>query len=166
MLGFVRRGADEAQAVDLHGVVESALSLMAYELRQARISVVANLGGEAVLARGQHGVLVQVLLNLLANARNAMTEAHTPDPGLSLRIQDGVTGRVQILVANNGPPIDLELAERIFAPFVTTRGDGGGTGLGLALCREILERFDGTISVDPPRPGEQGACFRVDLPRA
>lgn len=165
MLDFVRRGADAAETVDLHRVVEAALNLARYELRQARVSVVANLGDDAVLVRGQHGVYLQVLLNLIANARHAMQEAQTSSPGLSLRLQDGASGRVQVVVANNGPAIDAEMAEHVFTPFVTTRRDGGGTGLGLALCREILQRFDGDISLDPPRAGQSGASFRLDLPR-
>lgn len=172
MLGFVRRGPDGAETVDLNRVVESALNLMSHALRQSRVSVVANLGDAPALARGQHGVYVQVLVNLVTNALNALREAGTPHPGLALRIQDGTTGRLQVVVSNNGPPIDDELAERIFAPFVTTRPSGGGTGLGLALCRDILQRYDGTLTLDPaPAPTSgaeraQGVSFRVDVPRA
>ncbi|GJM20237.1 MAG: hypothetical protein DHS20C15_01520 [Planctomycetota bacterium] len=166
MLGFVRRGQDGAETVDLNRVAESALNLMQHALRQARVNVVANLGDVPSLARGQHGVYVQVLMNLIANALHAMREAGTLHPHLTLRIQDGTTGRVQIVVANNGPPIHAELAERIFTPFVTTRPEGGGTGLGLALCRDILQRYQGDITLDPPSEREPGASFRVDVPRA
>jgi signal transduction histidine kinase len=69
--------------------------------------------------------------------------------------------RVVVSVRDNGPGIDSELQEKIFEPFFTTRRGRGGTGLGLALCREYARQMKATLSVWSA-PG-LGACFRVAL---
>lgn len=163
MLSFLRRGSDLVEQVDLCRVVQAALNLASHDLRQARVSVVAPLPERTVLVSGQHGAYLQVLLNLLQNAWLSLQENEVADRAVWLAIEPGRPGRTQLVVANNGPPIPPEHAQTIFDPFFTTRGEGRGTGLGLALCREILARFGASIALDRP-DGERGVRFRLDLP--
>jgi signal transduction histidine kinase len=163
MLAFTRRSGDEVGHVDLRRAVHAAINLTMHAMRQSRVALVASLPEHDVSVRGQQGAYVQVLLNLLTNARQSL-EAHRSDGrGISIRVVRTRPGVTTMLVANNGPPIDRALSERIFEPFFTTRPDSEGSGLGLALCREILARHGATIRLDAPG-SEGGACFRVEFP--
>jgi len=104
------------------------------------------------------GQLGQVLLNLLRNALDAVGE------GGAVRVSTEVrAGRVEVVVADDGPGVPPELRSRIFEPFFTTKDVGQGSGLGLAICRQIIaENHGGTLELDESVP--RGACFRVGLP--
>lgn len=105
--------------------------------------------------------LVQVLLNLLLNAADAV-----PQSGgrIVVRALRGAPGKVEIEVEDNGPGIAAEIEGRLFEPFTTTKDVGKGTGLGLAVCRGLVEAAGGTIRV--LRGGEGGARFVLELPEA
>jgi two-component system NtrC family sensor kinase len=163
MLAFTRRSGDEVGQVDLRRAVNAAINLTAHAMRQARVALVASLPERDVLVKGQQGAYVQVLLNLLTNARQSLEAGGRAEGrGISIRVERTRPGVTTMLVTNNGPPIEPALAERIFEPFFTTRSDGEGSGLGLALCREILARHGATIRLDAPHP-DGGACFRVEF---
>jgi signal transduction histidine kinase len=105
-------------------------------------------------------VLVQILQNLIANAAQAAKSLASP----CVRIHSYVHGDSAVVsVRDNGPGIPPELQQRVFDPFFTTRRRVGGTGLGLALCREYAMRMRADISLWSA-PG-RGACFRVKMPR-
>jgi CheY-like chemotaxis protein len=101
-----------------------------------------------------------VLMNLIVNAQHAL-QTRAPPRRLEIvaRRQDGT---VRIEVADNGPGIPAEIAERIFDPFFTTKPQGVGTGIGLSVCRGIIAAHDGEIGV-ASRP-EGGALFTITLP--
>jgi len=108
--------------------------------------------------------LTQVLLNLLLNAGAALADkpnAATRTVTIRARAADG---RARIEVEDDGPGVPADLRDRIFDPFVTTKDVGSGTGLGLAVCRGIIETASGRIFVDPSCTS--GARFVVDLPAA
>lgn len=106
--------------------------------------------------------LMQVLLNLLLNAGAALSSRSGPRT-ISLRAKRR-DGLVRIEIEDNGPGVPGDLLPRIFDPFVTTKDVGSGTGLGLAVCRGIVESAKGSIFVDPSC--ECGARFVVELPPA
>jgi two-component system NtrC family sensor kinase len=168
MLSFTRRGTDAVETVDLQRVVQAAVNLTTHEMRQARVAVVASLPAEPCGVRGSHGVYVQVLLNLLANARQSLEGASGIERGILLRIEAPAPDApgVDLVVANNGPSIRPELREAIFEPFFTTKAEGDGSGLGLALCRELLARYGARLVLDPPGGGSAPVSFRLSLPRA
>jgi two-component system NtrC family sensor kinase len=102
--------------------------------------------------------LTQVLLNLLLNAGAAL------DGKGEIRIRaKAEDARVRIEVEDTGPGIPADLRQRIFDPFVTTKDVGSGTGLGLAVCRGIVEGAKGRIFVDETHT--TGARFVLELPR-
>jgi signal transduction histidine kinase len=100
--------------------------------------------------------LTQVLVNLLNNARQAC-----PRGGkvyVRTRLDNGT---VHVEVDDEGPGIPEELRERVFEPFFTTKPDGQGTGLGLSVSRQIVERFGGSLNHEPRVP--RGSRFTVTL---
>lgn len=162
MLSFSRRGTDTIEIVDLNQVVGSALNLTTHSMRQARITLVASMPKDPSPVRGNQGSLVQVVLNLLSNALQSLESGRPESRGISIRVEVQDDGCTVLMVSNNGPPIPEEQREVIFEPFFTTKTDGEGSGLGLALCREILQRYDATIGVVSGETDE-GVVFRLEL---
>ena len=107
--------------------------------------------------------LTQVLLNLLLNAGAALADGPT-DKVRTVTLRARLMGdtKARIEVEDNGPGVPVELRDRVFDPFVTTKDVGSGTGLGLAVCRGIVEAAKGRIYVDAQYT--KGARFVVELP--
>ncbi|MEO7330861.1 MAG: ATP-binding protein, partial [Minicystis sp.] len=105
--------------------------------------------------------LVQVLLNLILNAAEVI-----PRAGGQVVIRATAAGeaRVRVTVEDNGPGIPAEVRDHLFEPFVTTKPVGEGTGLGLAVCRGLVEAAGGTLVAETGSLG--GALFAMELPRA
>jgi two-component system NtrC family sensor kinase len=108
------------------------------------------------LVRMDRGRLMQVWINLMLNARDAMQSNGTLE--LSSRL-DGQS--ISIAILDDGKGIDPELAQRIFEPFFTTKDPGSGYGLGLAVCQRIIDENGGSVTLTS---SHQGACFTVTLP--
>jgi two-component system, NtrC family, sensor kinase len=107
--------------------------------------------------------LTQVLLNLLLNAGAVLYEKpSSATRTVTVRAVMAGDARARLEVEDNGPGVPANMRDRIFDPFVTTKDVGSGTGLGLAVCRGIIEGAGGHISVDPTY--DQGARFVVELP--
>lgn len=102
--------------------------------------------------------LEQILVNLIQNAREAL--AGRPDAELRIGLAVGET--VRLTVSDNGPGLSPQIAATLFTPFATSKPDG--LGLGLVISQEIARDFGGSLTADPPVPG-QGAQFHLDLPR-
>jgi signal transduction histidine kinase len=111
--------------------------------------------------RGDLRQLGQVFNNLIKNAWEAMSGRPTPRIWVKATLSDDKK-EVLVTVQDNGPGIPPDLLERIWVSFFTTKGDRGGTGLGLSACSEIVSQMGGKISVQSI-PGE-GASFIVRLP--
>jgi signal transduction histidine kinase len=126
------------------------------EFREVEIAIDVPGDPQVRLAPGR---LTQVLLNLALNAGDAM--AHVKDRRLVLRASRH-DRTVRLEVEDTGPGVPAELRDRIFEPFVTTKEVGEGTGLGLAVCRGIIEGAGGTIVLDPSFA--PGARYVVELP--
>ena len=112
---------------------------------------------------GNEARLVQVVLNLLVNAYQALP-SETPSRNQVHVATRADGGRVMIEVGDSGPGVPAAYRQLIFEPFFSTKEIGQGTGLGLFVCRNIVRGFSGEIAVDD-RPGG-GALFRVTLPAA
>jgi CheY-like chemotaxis protein len=106
--------------------------------------------------------LHQVVVNLVTNAHQAMRETAGPRRLTFTTRFDSATARVRLEITDTGPGISPDILARLFEPFFTTKPLGQGTGLGLSLCKGIVEEHGGTIRVDS-EPGH-GATFQVELP--
>jgi CheY-like chemotaxis protein/anti-sigma regulatory factor (Ser/Thr protein kinase) len=127
---------------------------------RARLRVTLRKTGPVL---GSSTRLVQVVMNLVVNAMQALPGDGSNTNGIWIRTRSD-SDKVVIEVADSGPGVPPEDRERIFEPFLTTKGVGEGTGLGLFVCRNIVRDFAGKVTVSD-RPGG-GALFRVELPAA
>ncbi|OGR09215.1 MAG: hypothetical protein A3K53_12575 [Deltaproteobacteria bacterium RIFOXYB2_FULL_66_7] len=142
---------------DLSRLVARTLEFLEFQITRSGIEVENRLP-PLVLPADAHK-MEQVLVNLVLNAVGAMPRGGR----LAFRhIEEGLF--LTLVVSDTGEGIPKENLERIFEPFFTTKGNGEGTGLGLAVCRKIIEQHGGKISASS-RPGE-GTEFRISLPFA
>jgi signal transduction histidine kinase len=157
---FSRADGDEVEPVPLAELVGSAVRLARPTLRH-RAQVTVQVAPELAVL-GNRGRLGQVVTNLLVNAAQAVNETSRPDE--QIRIEGhAVGGQAVLVVEDSGPGVRVDLRERIFEPFFTTKPAEAGTGLGLSLVAEIVQRHGGTVRVGESRWG--GARFEVLLPR-
>jgi signal transduction histidine kinase len=145
--------------VELGEVVRETLRLLQASLSQESVTVVADLP-DGCRVRGDREQLQQLCLNLLVNAREAVAGKGEIRVGCAMRPDRGRPA-VCLEVADTGPGISDAVRETIFEPFVTTKRRG--TGLGLALCRAIVDVHRGTIRAANRDPGP-GAVFTVEFP--
>ena len=159
LLAFGRRQALEPKRVDVNALV-SAFVTMVRRVTGEHIAIETNLGPDVPEALADPGQLERVLMNLAVNARDAMPNGGT----LSLRTARAANGDVSISVEDTGTGIDPAVLPRIFEPFVTTKPQDVGTGLGLATVYGIIEQTGGTISVSSDIG--RGSRFSILLPHA
>jgi signal transduction histidine kinase len=156
-LRMARPPQPSLEPTDVTEVLASVLDFSREELERAQVEVVRELAEDPPQALADEGQLRQVFLNLLRNAREAM-----PDGG-RLTIATRVHEReVEVALQDTGRGMSESVRSRIFEPFFTTKEDG--TGLGLAVCQQILKAHGGSLGCQS-EPG-QGTTFSVRLPRA
>jgi C4-dicarboxylate-specific signal transduction histidine kinase len=157
---FGRAAAVTFEAVLLEEVIERSLSLTHEQLRLRQISVDFDIS-PGVVVEGNPIQLEQVFINLVTNARDALTDSDERAIRISCKTRKDTA---LVTFADTGPGIPAGLEQRIFDPFFTTKEVGTGTGLGLSITYGIIQEHGGTITVESS-PGE-GACFAVELPLA
>jgi len=161
MLEFSRPSVDEQMApVSLAEIVEKALFLVSTQRASRDVEIVNELAEDLPLVIGNNNQLLQVFINLVRNAVQAMGSGGT------LGLRSGIDGRsqIRISVTDSGPGIPAAKLNRIFEPFFTTKAPGEGTGLGLSVSYGIIERHQGSIEVASDEG--KGATFTVVLPPA
>ncbi len=159
MVDFARRRRDEATLVSAQGVVEDALRLVRHDPRMRAVRVETLFDRETPPVSVVEDHLVQVVLNLLLNAVDAM-----PDGG-TLRVEvAGAGSRVAVRVHDTGTGMDRAVLSRCFDLLFTTKGEGKGTGLGLSVSRDILRAAGGEMELHSA-PG-RGTTAVVTLPAA
>lgn len=141
-------------------LVHQALALVRCDLHAHDVSVELQAAPDLPPVIGNKGQLVQVLVNLITNASEAMQEVTDRPRMLNIRSSLCAPKMVSVAVADSGPGIPVQHAGRIFDPFFTTKSRG--TGLGLAICQQIIEAHGGGISASAGT--EHGAIFEILLP--
>ncbi len=144
--------------------ITSAVRMMTHQLQAAGIELHLEAPTECPPALGKAGHLEQVLLNLLANARDAVLDR--PQPGqprrITVRVREAVPDHaIRVTVEDNGGGVPTELWERIYEPFFTTKAEGRGTGLGLSISADIMRQLGGSLSGTNTM---HGARFDLVLP--
>ncbi len=160
-LAMARQKAPVRGRVDANDVVRTALELTGYTIRTAGIEILTRLAPDLPPLWADADQLTQVLVNLIVNAQQALEEK-AGQRVLQIHTSASRDGIVRIEVVDNGPGVPLELRRRIFEPFFTSKPQGVGTGIGLALSLGIVEAHDGSLQLTNPPEG--GACFVVELP--
>ena len=165
-LQFAGRMRLDPQPVDLRGVVSELADFFHPQAASAGVLVRVDLPGVAATARVDAGLLKQALLNLAINAVQAMNPEGRAEAGeqrgeLMFRLELDSTGReARLSVIDDGPGIPEDRRATIFRPYASTKP--GGSGLGLATTRRIVEEHGGTITLYNGPSG--GACFTLRLP--
>ncbi|HEX7192331.1 MAG TPA: ATP-binding protein [Thermoanaerobaculia bacterium] len=159
LLTFARVQPMNMSDFDVNRVVHQTMKIVEHKLDLANIESVLDLAPELPLIRGDAGQIEQVLLALVMNAIDAMPHEGT----LQIATRPSAGGKnVVLTVADDGTGIAPEVLQRLFDPFVTTKEEGKGVGLGLAISRSIVERHNGRISVESELG--RGTKFTIEIP--
>jgi C4-dicarboxylate-specific signal transduction histidine kinase len=143
--------------LDLAQIGQRALSLRQYALAKLKIESVFETAGDPRTVVANQRVLLQIVLNLVLNAEQALSQKGFGRIGLSVR---GESGRVTLTVDDDGPGVTVDMVPRLFTPLMSATD--GRLGIGLAVGKQLAERYGGTLEYQPRIPG--GARFTVLLP--
>ena len=165
-LAMARQQEAQRVPVAIEAVIDASLDLLAYGLNSAGIEVRKNLPADLPEALADPDQLTQVFNNLIINAKQAMLGCPGERRLIIAAKHAAEAGEIVVTVADNGPGIPPEIRSRIFDPFFTTKPPGVGTGIGLAVCRGIVEGLGGRIDAEVPKASATGAVFRIALPVA
>ena len=158
----------DKQPLNINSPIRNTLELLEHQLKLDSISVRTHLAADLPLVLAHHNRMVQVIYNLLTNAReaiNAERRRHGLTPGhrIVMRTQFKKS-RVHLTIRDTGIGIDEDSLDRIFEPFFTTKEMGQGKGLGLTICKQIVRDCGGRISISS-NPGK-GALVTITFPAA
>ena len=162
MRGLFQKHELEAHPVDLNEVVQETVAIVRPDARSREIEVEMNLHDGVRTIPGDRVHLQQVLLNLLMNAMDAVAAM----PLDRRRVQVSTTqrdGEVRLSVADTGPGIPADRLSQIFEPFYTTKSEGSGMGMGLAIARGIVEAHDGRMAAENNPAGGATVWFSVPI---
>ncbi|MEO0422540.1 MAG: ATP-binding protein [Pseudomonadota bacterium] len=140
---FTRLPAPVRTEVELGALFADVASLLEVELNRAKATFTSKAPSAGVRLQADRAQLEQVLINLVRNALDALGE--TPEATIRLSASLSREGRVNIEVADNGPGVPEALRERVFVPYYTTRAQG--TGVGLALTRQVMLAHGGAVDI-------------------
>src|SRR5262245_39133296 len=147
-------------ALDVNDLILETIELVRGDLEAASVSVELELSSQVPLISGHRGQLQQVILNLVTNAAEAMRTV--TERALRIGSKPFHSNGLEVTVEDSGTGIQQKDIDRIFDSFFTTKATG--MGMGLAICRLVVEAHGGTLSVSPVAP--HGAAFRITLPGA
>ena len=163
MLSFARRQKKEKAPTDLNALVHKCVDLKRYDWFDNKLGVKEDYEPALPQVAIAAAEIQQVVFNLLTNAEQAI--GLKPGGAGSIRVSTkSGPKKILVRVEDDGPGISPEVMKKIWEPFFTTKPAGMGTGLGLPICRQILEEHGGTLSAD----SEEGryAAFTIELPRS
>jgi len=163
LLQFSHPGPQQMAWVNVREEIANSLELIEYQFKKHQITIIEDYSAEppAVIADRQQ--LRQLFLNFFTNAVDAMPQGGT----LTIRAQtQAATQTVLLEIADTGQGIQPKDLPRAFEPFFTTKPEGQGTGLGLVICRRIVQAHQGTLEITSPGIPGQGTTVRVTLPAA
>ena len=160
MRSLLKKTATVTTSVDLNDLIEDAVALVEGELRRHRILLRTELANDLPPVAGDRVQLQQVILNLMMNGIEAMKEVTDQPRELLITSRRDASGSELIAVHDAGIGLDPQVAERVFEPFYTTKAEG--LGMGLAICRSIIETHGGRLWASTNEP--RGAVFQFSLP--
>ena len=146
--------------LDMNGVITEVIPLMQHELRSHGVSLQLELTPSPFSILGDRVQLQQVMVNLMLNGMDALASVEDGPRELLIRSSQSKKDHVIVAVRDSGVGIDPDNEEKLFNPFFTTKPDG--TGMGLSICRSIIERHGGQIWASSH--AERGATFQFSLP--
>ena len=160
-LALARRKPSERKQVDLNQIIRSSLELLGYQLKTNEIDIQSSLDPHVSNIIGDEDQLTQVVTNLILNAAQAM-DGWKGLHRITVSSGSDASGSVLLSVADTGPGVPTDIRLRVFEPFFTTKSGKGGTGVGLALCLNIVSAHGGELSLGDTEGG--GATFTARFP--
>jgi two-component system, LuxR family, sensor histidine kinase DctS len=165
---FVRRRDQSRDAVSAQALLNAVMPLVALQARKLRITVHTEVQADVPRVLCDHSMVEQVLLNLARNGMQAMDGTKFSERVLHIEVRSAANGTgaeplqpaVRFSVSDQGPGISPEVAQQLFTPFFTTKAEG--MGLGLSLCRTVIEQHGGHLSYASRAAG--GTVFSFTLP--
>ena len=159
---LLKRGSDPEiqQETDLNAVIADALSILSAEANHRQVVLLAESHKGPLLVRADPIHVLQVLLNLVTNAMDAMTDNPSDTRRVAIRTAMHAGSKVEVVVSDSGPGIPEQVIDEIFDTFYTTKPHG--TGLGLSIARTIVDTYGGTIWAENCAQG--GAAFHFTIP--
>jgi len=158
--GLLTKTPPQVKDVDINDLINEALDLLQTELRLRQVGIHIELTPALPAVPGDTVQLQQVLLNLVMNGADAMSDVIGRPKTLVIGSHAGSSDDIVVFVRDHGIGLDQETADRIFDPFFTTKAKG--MGMGLAICRSIVEAHGGRLWASPAEP--HGALFQFTLP--
>ena len=159
---LTRKSTPEMISLGINDVIREVIVLMGAEFRRRGVRVDTSLSSDLVSVVGDRVQLQQVVLNLIMNGIEAMAHPMNGQPRLQISSTKDESGGVLVAIADSGPGLDLARADRIFEAFFTTKPEG--MGMGLSICRSIIDAHGGRLWASPNLPN--GAVFQFTLPAA
>jgi signal transduction histidine kinase len=161
LLDFARPGGRDAdqRAGSVADAIRDVLALVGPQRGFKELELTTDIAPDVPEVALAHERIVQVVLNLVLNAADVVSQT---SGHIIVRAARGAPGRVRIAVEDDGPGVADAVKSHLFEPFVTTKEVGKGTGLGLAVCRGLVEAAGGTIQLGDG--ALRGACFVIELP--
>ena len=157
---MAKKSGPQMAKFDIHLAIEEVLALTRSELHRRGVVLRTALAGGDGLVFGDRVQLQQVLLNLIVNGIQAMEGVTDHRRELDVSVTASKPGHVLVAVGDTGPGIDPVVAQHIFEPLFTTKADG--LGMGLSICRSIIEAHGGRLSSEPRL--SRGVVFQFELP--
>ena len=155
-----KRDVPGKERLQINGLIEEVLVLFRGEFRSKQIVLQTEFAREDPAVLANRVQLQQVLMNLITNAMDAMHATNERPRVLQIRTEIGESDHVLIAVEDSGPGVAAADLDRVFDPFFTTKA--AGMGLGLSVCRSIVEAHGGSLRVSPGP--QHGAVFQIALP--
>jgi PAS domain S-box-containing protein len=150
------------ESLDLNEAAREVVALSSNDLQRNRIVLQSEFAGDLPIVTGDRVQLQQVILNLLRNASDAMVDVHDRPRQLLITTEREDSDRVRLSVRDAGVGLSPQSLDSVFDAFYTTKS--GGMGIGLFVCRSIIEKHHGRLWAEP-NPGGPGATFSFSVPR-
>lgn len=159
---FVRAREPRRDACSMAQITNTVLELLRLEAERQQLRIELALAHDLPAVYADRVMVEQVLLNLVKNAIEAMREVPAAGRGLRIEGRVNLDGEVEVRVCDRGEGLSPEQGQQLFSPFFTTKSDG--LGIGLAICRSIIEYHEGRLFFEPRDGG--GSVFGFTLPTA
>jgi signal transduction histidine kinase/ActR/RegA family two-component response regulator len=133
------------EPLDMHHVIDDAVDLVAYRMETHGVNLSISFADDVPTIEGDKVLLSQAVMNLLLNAEQAMVDQRSPK-NIDIKVAL-LRDKIVVSVADNGPGIQADIRHRVVEPFFTTKSQQGGTGLGLAFCRNVARTLGGSLDI-------------------
>ena len=158
MRSLIRDGSgDPMEPHEVDSLIDDAVKLCSNALDSRKIALLVGLPSDQLSLHCRAIEIVQVLVNLITNAKDALSE--TPSPWIRIQAEKN-NQTLKISITNNGPRIPVSLSQKIMEPFFSTKEVGQGSGLGLSISQKIIEEHKGRLYLDQ---GHQETCFVLEF---